>query len=124
MTIKEFYEIIHGDYEEIYSRFSADALILRFIRRFPSDLTYEELMEAVKNADIPASFVAAHKLKGLAANFAFSELYDALSELSEQLRPQTETADTLLVQKVRESYHSILHAIKCLEDEDVVYEET
>ncbi len=116
MTIKEFYQTVQGDYEEIYDRLSSDEIILRFIKRFPNDPTYTELMEAVQRGDISASFVATHNLKGLAANFAFSKLVCALNDLTEQLRPQTKQADSLLVQKVSECYHSILLSINSLED--------
>lgn len=120
MTVKEFYENIHGDYQDIFSRISADELILFFVKQFPSDSSYQELMEAVKRNDIKASFEAAHKLKGLAANLSFSELFAALHDLSEQLRPQAEPADAALVQRVRENYQIILCEIKRLENGEYV----
>lgn len=116
MTVKKFYENIHGDYNDLLTRLPTDALALRFIRQFPSDPSYSELMEAVRKDDITASFEAAHKLKGLAATLSFSQLFAAVNVLSEQLRPKTTVADTALVQKVSESYHIILREIHCLED--------
>lgn len=115
MTVKEFYENIHGDYNDIISRFPSDELVLYFVRQFLSDSSYTELTEAVKNNDVEASFAAAHKLKGLAANLSFSELFAMLAELSDQLRPRTEQADVALVQKIGESYRIILREIKCLD---------
>lgn len=115
MTIKEFYENINGDYDDMLARLSTDALILHFIKRFPTDNTYFELTDAVQRADISASFEAAHKLKGIAANLSFSELFTATSRLCEQLRAQTEPANTSLLQKVSKSYHLVLQEIDALE---------
>lgn len=118
MTVSEFYQSIHGDYAALLEGLSSDALILHFVRRFAADNTYAELTQAVERADISASFEAAHKLKGIAANLAFSQLFAALSDLSEQLRPQTEPADAALLQRVGESYHLILRQIGSLEGGD------
>lgn len=118
MMVKEFYENIHGDYKDMLSRFQSDALILYFVKQFPLDHSYAELMEAVRSRDLEASFAAAHKLKGLAANLSFSELYTLLKELTEQLRPRTAPADPSLLQKISENYQSILREINCLEAGD------
>lgn len=120
MTVKEFYENIHGDYDEILTRLPSEAFILRMIKRFPSDNTYAELIDAVQKSDISASFEASHKLKGIAANLAFSELFTASNDLSEQLRSQTEVADASLVQKITESYDTILREFNYLTDNGCV----
>lgn len=120
MTVKQFYENIHGDYEDVLARFSSDALVVYFVKQFVSDSSYRELMEAVERRDPKASFAAAHKLKGIAANLSFSDLHTQLHTLCEQLRPQTELADAALVQKIRENCRCILREISCLEDEDGV----
>lgn len=119
MTVKEFYERINGDYRDIQSRLSSDALIMRFVRLFPSDGTYRELMAAVEKYDTEAAFEAAHKLKGIAANLSFSELYIASSRLCEQLRPLSGAIDMSLVHKVSESYQTVLNEIKHMEDSRV-----
>lgn len=117
MTVKEFYENIHGNYEDILSRLSTDELVLYFVRRFLSDHTYLELMEAVQNSDISASFEAAHKFKGIAANLAFSELFSVLNDLLEQLRAKNNSVNPSLIQKVSDIYETILREINCLEED-------
>lgn len=114
MTAKEFYEIIHGDYENVLTRIPADAAILRFLKRFPAEKTYSELLDAVERDDRAAGFEAAHKLKGIAGNLAFFELFSALTDLTEQLRPQTEAADAALVQRVSDGYDAVLRGISQL----------
>lgn len=114
MTTREFYESIHGSYDNVLTRLPTDAAVVRFLKRFPSEKTYSELMRAVERDDIPAGFEAAHKLKGIVGNLAFFELFTALTELTEQLRPQTESADAALVAKVKESYDAVIRGIEML----------
>lgn len=116
MTVKKFYENIDGSYETVFSILSDDKMILHFIKRFKADETYAQLIKAVKQHNITESFENAHKLKGIAANLAFSKLYASLNELSEQLRPRTQTADKELVQRVSECYETIMREINRLEE--------
>lgn len=116
MTVKEFYREIDGDYEDVMTRLPTDAFVMRFVKRFPSDGSYSELLDAVNKDDICASFEAAHKLKGIAANLAFSALYEASIALTEQLRPCTKKADSQLLQRVCDAYDVVARAILRLDD--------
>ncbi len=116
MTVKEFYQEIRGDYDEMRRRIPSDSLILRFLKQFPSDNSYRELINTLQKQDISCCFLAAHKFKGLVANMSFNELYSAINDLTEQLRPQTQPADAELVQRVTESYEMIIHKINRLSD--------
>lgn len=118
MSLQEFYTNINGDYEDIINRLQKEATVIRFVKRFTSDGTYGELAAAVEGGDISASYEAAHKFKGLVANLAFTDLYFAVSELAEQLRPMKEKADTLLMQRVSECYRTVLEQAKRLIADD------
>ncbi len=115
MTIQEFYASINGDYEDITLRLPTEDMIKRFVKRFMTDGTYTELEKAIENEDINESFLAAHKLKGIAANLAFTELYNAVSALTEQLRPLTAQAERELMTKVTATYNKILVQYKLFE---------
>lgn len=112
MTLQECYAMLHGNYEDARSRLAMDRLIEKFILKFPDDTSMDLLNKSVAAGDIQESFRAAHTLKGVAANLAFTELMDRVSELTEQLRPCTEPADEALYQKVKDSYDLTLHAIE------------
>lgn len=117
MTLEDFYKDINGDYADILSRLSEDEIILHFIKRFKSDGTYIQLMDAVEKADASAGFTYAHKLKGIAANLSFSELHEALSVLTRQLKgQQTPPANKESVERVSECYHRVMSEINCLEE--------
>lgn len=119
MTIQQCYEKLHGDYDQAKSRLMNDRLIDKFILKFPSDNSMEILRNAVEKGDIAESFRGAHTLKGVSANLAFTELQNAASELTEQLRPCSIPADPDLYAKVVEAYDLVIQVLKEYEGEKV-----
>lgn len=111
MNIRECYEKINGDYDDVVSRLGSESTTEKFVNKFLNDKTYEILKQAVSVGDIHESFRAAHTLKGVAANLSFTELYDNVSKLTEQLRPLTEPADEKLLDGVVRSYNKIISVI-------------
>lgn len=56
-------------------------------------------------------FEAAHAFKGVAGNIGLTKLYNAASELTEQLRGCQEPADPQLVDKIRAYYDEVQEKI-------------
>ena len=74
-------------YEEGVARFVGNAEMYEsFLRQFPSDQTYAEIEEAMKQKDFRAAFQAAHTLKGLSGNLSLGALYDSLVVFVDALR--------------------------------------
>lgn len=117
MTVKECYDKMNGDYEDAMSRFGSEALVERFMLKFLKQNCLEEILKAVDEKDIEASFRAAHTLKGVAANVSLKAVAVAASELTEQLRPQTEQASRELVDKVASAYQLAAAVIEEYESE-------
>ena len=46
MDIKECYEAMHVDYEDVFSRLRNNALIIKLVKKFESDQSYAELNRA------------------------------------------------------------------------------
>ena len=51
MTLKEFYEQIDGSYEDTLHRLPSEALVHRFVLKYPADPSFAQLREAVAAAD-------------------------------------------------------------------------
>ena len=66
MTIKECYEQIGADYEDVRSRLRSDLLIRKFFLKFPDDKSFGQLKEALKSGDREGAFRGVHTLKGVA----------------------------------------------------------
>lgn len=117
MSIQEFYEKIEGDYKDVLLRLPTEDFVIRFVKRFPTDNTYNELISAIEANDATASFEAAHKLKGIAANMAFTKLYQVLFDLVEDLRGSTAPANPALVEDMKDRYKKVIDQIAIFESE-------
>lgn len=117
-TVQEFYKNINGDYEDVMLRLPNDDMVRRFIKRFVNDNTYSELLCAIEKGDIKASFEAAHKLKGIVANLAFSELYKVTSLLCDQLRNLDAQADIELVDELKSAYEEVIKQEELLDNNE------
>ena len=115
MNIPDCYSIMNGDYENAKARLMNDRLIDKYLRKFLSDKTFQQLMDAVEVGDREAVFVAAHTLKGVAANMAFSELEQYSSQLTEQMRSRQQDPDPALVASIADSYRLITDTIGLLD---------
>ena len=59
MTICEFYTVIGGNYDEVLGRLQHEELVRRFVKRFLTDRTHENLVAARNNNDVASAFRAA-----------------------------------------------------------------
>ena len=112
MTVQECYNKMNGNYGEVLERLGMDRIIEKFLLKFPKDESMNQLLDAIKDGDIEGSFKAAHTLKGVAANLAFTELQKATDALTEQLRPKNEQANPTLVAAVEKAYSNTIAAIE------------
>lgn len=78
MTIREFYTLVGGSYDDMSERFPSDALILRFLTMLPQDGSMELLARSVDAADAKTAFRAVHTLKGVALNLGLTALFEAV----------------------------------------------
>lgn len=47
-AVKAFYEAIGGDYADAVARFSSEARLIRFLRKFPADDSFRSLSACCK----------------------------------------------------------------------------
>ena len=111
MTVKECYERLQGDYADACRRLINEAILTRFVLKFPTDPSMQQLRDAVAAGDVETSFRSVHTLKGVAANLGFTQLYQAAWNLTEQLRPRQETADPDFLEALEKEYQLTLEVI-------------
>lgn len=112
MTLVELYNKISGNYADVQGRLMKDSLIEKFALMYLQDTSYDTLIEAISAGNLEGQFHAAHSLKGVCANLGFSELQVAASQLTEQLRPRTETADPVLVSAVKNAQERVVAGLQ------------
>ena len=116
MTIKECYEAMGGDYEDVLKRLMNEARIQKFALMFKKDPSMSQLTQAMDAGDVETAFRAAHTLKGICLNLGFDNLYKASFDITEKLRGRdTEGCEELLA-RVEEQYNNTVDAIHMMED--------
>lgn len=115
-ALKDFYAAIGSDYDEVLSRLPSEEILAKFLPKFPADPTYDALKEAQEKRDIAAAFLAAHTLKGVAASLGLQQLADTASDLTEQLRPQTDFPEEAYFTAVDKAYAHVIKTLTIFEN--------
>ena len=66
MTLKEAYESVESNYDNVLKRLGSEGMIKRFAVKFIDDPTFGELKNALAAGDGESAFRAAHTMKGAA----------------------------------------------------------
>lgn len=86
MNIKEFYDFIGENYNEVLGRLRVESRIIKYVTKFPADESFKLLRRAMIDKNYQEAFRAAHTLKGICLNLGFMKLYNISSDITEKLR--------------------------------------
>ena len=114
MTMRECYEAIGGNYEDVLGRLRSEALIRKFTLKFLEDQSYPQLKQALNDKNYEEAFRSAHTLKGVCQNLSFDRLYEVSHNLTELLRDRTGEQPGIpeAMEKVTEVYEMTIEEIK------------
>lgn len=115
MTLQEFYNAIGGDYEGVMSRLMKEERVVKYVRKFLNDASFETLNAKIAEGDYEEAFRASHTIKGVASNLGFSRLLDSSHKLTEELRGGNAPTDMNDLERVRADYTQTIEAIKALD---------
>ena len=116
MTIRECYEAVGSDYENVLSRLGNEDMVKRFAIKFLKDPNFDELTDALQKADGERAFRAAHTLKGVCLNLGFNRLCEVSAALTEDLRGQDTTGTEAGYEAVKKEYEQLVPAIRKMEE--------
>ena len=114
MTVQEFYEEVGGDYNDIVSRLKTEDRIIKFAGMFARDESYKTLVEALDAQDVDTAFRAAHTMKGMCQNMAFTRLLRSSQDITELLRAKDLESAKDMLSKVTEEYNLVIDGINKL----------
>lgn len=115
MSVKEFYELVNGDYDSALSRIMKESSMVRFLKMFADDTQYSRMMEGLENKDYKQVFASSHDIKGTCANLGLTQLASSSSDICEAVRNGEPTVDLQpLVEKVRADYTKTIEYINQL----------
>lgn len=97
------------DVAEGLNRFNGNMeLYEKFLYGFPEDPNFANLVEALKNKDVKASFLAAHALKGVVGNLSLKKLFNNVVPLVEILRAGSLDGTEELMAQITEDYNLLV----------------
>lgn len=111
MTVQEFYDEVGGDYNDIMSRLRTEDRIKKFAGMFTRDGSYNVLVKSIQDGDIEEAFRAAHTMKGMCQNMAFTRLYQSSHEITEILRGKDLEGAQKMLDVVAKDYHIVISGI-------------
>ena len=110
---KQLLEEAGIDVADALTRFmDNEALMLKFLLRFPEDKNFPLLKQAMDSGDAAQAFEAAHTLKGVAGNLAMTELFQQVSLLTEDLREQDLSAARARMPALEACYARIIAVLR------------
>lgn len=90
----------------------SEALLVRFLRKFPADPNFSALETALAAGDCDGAFTAAHTLKGVCGNLSITALFEAVSRQTEQLRAGDLAAAAAMMPALTAQYQDVCRAIQ------------
>ena len=111
MTLQEFYARVGGDYDATLRRLPSEALVKKFLLKYPGDPSFHQLKDALAAEDWELAFRASHTLKGVAQNLGMDRLYQTAAALCDGVRGPKPLADPSLWPPVEAANAEALAAI-------------
>lgn len=113
MTVKDVYDEINGDFDEIMGRMNSEDFIATLLGMFLEDQSYGQLVLAMEQENYTEGFRAAHNMKGLCANISMSGLGRIAEEMTEALRDGKDISKAKeLMPLLTEHYQKTVDTIK------------
>lgn len=117
MTVREFYDVIGGNYADTLSRFLSEERMKRFALKFEADPSFSDLCAALEAKDADEAFRAAHTLKGVCQNLGFDCLYGPAFRVTEILRSGDFNVGADM-DELRTCYGVVMSAVRALRESD------
>lgn len=112
MELKECYNRLSGDFDDVFRRLRREQTVQKFIFKFLEDESFSKLEESIANKNNEEAFRAAHTLKGICQNLSFTKLYNSSADLTEALRACDKQKAANIFPEVSHDYHQTINAIR------------
>lgn len=115
MNIRECYDKMGANFDEVLQRLGSESFIQRFAVRFLDDTSFQMIKDGIAANDAELAFRGAHTLKGVCSNLGFTKLYEESSRLTEILRGRELVGYEEALEEVQKQYDITVEAIRGLD---------
>lgn len=100
------------DVDDALARFMGnESLLDRFLNKFPADVNYQKLVDAVAAGAQEDALTASHTLKGVSGNLSMQELYDLTARQVAAMRAGDWQGAFAMMDQISPVYEKIISAI-------------
>ena len=117
MTLQELYDAIGGDYDDVIKRLRNEQVVKKYVLKFLDDITFDNLVKALREKNVSEAFRAVHTIKGTCQNLSFGRLEKSSVILTEVLRAGDLEGAEAPSERVREDYILTVGAIRTYKEE-------
>lgn len=115
MTIRECYEQMGENYEDIFARFGNDAMIEKYLVKYWEKKELESLKQALEQEQYAEAYTCAHNMKGVGLNLSLQGLSDAGTKLCEAMKKEASKEElSELFEEVKAAYEKMEKAVSQL----------
>ncbi|MBQ9765735.1 MAG: Hpt domain-containing protein [Lachnospiraceae bacterium] len=100
--------------EAMHRLLNNEELLIRFLKKFPTDGNYKLLKESLEKGDVQVAFRAAHTIKGLCGNLSMNVLKLIVSEQVEYLRAGNLEEAIRVMPRVTAEYEALVEVISTI----------
>ena len=104
MNIKECYQKMGADYENIFSRLGDADMIEYLVLKFTKDTNMQKLIDALARQDYEEGCMAMRTLKGVVLNLGLTQLEPAVVVLTEEMRGGKAPKSLELLEALKDIY--------------------
>lgn len=114
MTVRECYDAIGGNYDEVFERLGDEEFIKQLLIMFISDTNLHNLISSYLMGDYENAFCYAHGFKGVIQNLSLNSLLPDTTLMTEKMRKMDSSNVVELFEKMKNEYLRIVNLIKKL----------
>ncbi len=108
LTVDKMKELGCNTAEGLGRCLNNEMFYLNLVQMGLKDENFAKLEEVLKNNDLEKGFEVAHGLKGVIGNLAITPLYNAIGEITEELRARKQIDYAPLLAKIKENRDKFL----------------
>lgn len=115
MKVRECYDMMGADYEDVIGRLLNDDRIKKFLARFVDSNEFDKLIRCIESKNFEEAYRCAHTLKGVCLNLGLKNFASSSEDLCEALKDGEPKEDIRpLVEQVKKEHQLVMDCIKNL----------
>lgn len=118
MNVKEFYQHVGGNYDEVMSRLLTEKRVCKYLNKLPQTGDIENMNTAFAEKRWEDAFRFSHNMKGMSLNLSLTKLAEVSAELCDTVRHGAPEVDVdPLIKAVNDRYQLVISALGDLEEQ-------